>query len=107
MAETRGPLIGVRLLLLSLVVGAVIAVVSVIAFSNSEQELPFAVSIVVSTISLAALPGYILSAYVSNNVHDANLILAGAMNFILYSGLLLLLLSWRSRRRADRRRRID
>jgi hypothetical protein len=107
MTVTKEPLIRTRGLLLSLLVGAGIAVASVVAFSNSEQEMPFSASAVVSTISLAALPGYILSAYVSNNIHDANLILAGVMNFILYSSLLLLLLFWRGRRRAGRPTRND
>lgn len=102
MTEIKEPLIRVRRLPLSLLVGAGIAVASVVAFSNSEQEMPFLASIVVSTISLAVLPVYILSAYISSNIHDANLILAGVMNFILYSSLLLLLLSWRDRRSAGR-----
>jgi hypothetical protein len=49
--------------------------------------MPVIANIAVSTISLAALPGYILSAYLSNNIHDANLILAGIINFFLYGSL--------------------
>jgi hypothetical protein len=96
-----------RQLLLSLLVGAVIAAASVIAFSNSEREMPSSASIVVSTISLAAIPGYILSALISNNIHDANLILAGVMNFILYSSLSLWLLAWRSRGQRVARPEVD
>jgi hypothetical protein len=92
----------VRRLLLSLLIGALIATASVIAFSNSEQGLPLWASIIVSTISLAVFPGYILSAYISNNIHNANPILAGTLNFLLYSSLSLGLLSWRTRRKLRR-----
>ena len=102
MTATREPHFPVRRLLLAVLIGAVIATASVIAFSNSEREMPPTISIVVSTISLAVFPGYILIAYISNNIHDANLTLAGVLNFILYGSLSLWLLSWRGRRRAGR-----
>jgi high-affinity Fe2+/Pb2+ permease len=89
-----------RPLLLSILTGAVIAVASAVAYSNSGQQMPVVANIAVSTISLAVFPGYILSAYISNNIHDANLILAGFINFILYGGLSLWLLTWRDRRRS-------
>ena len=89
-----------RPLLLAILTGAVIAVASAVAYSNSGQQMPVVANIAVSTISLAVFPGYILSAYISNNIHDANLILAGFINFILYGGLSLWLLTWRDRRRS-------
>jgi hypothetical protein len=105
MTTTQEPFFRARRVLLSLLIGAVIAAGSVIAYSNSERDMPSFASIIVSTISLLALPGYILSALISGNIHDANLILAGVMNLILYSGLSLWLLSWRGRRRAAGRGR--
>jgi hypothetical protein len=42
---------------------------------------------------------YVLSATISGNIHDANLILAGLINFILYSGIVLWLIIRRSRKR--------
>lgn len=75
------------------------AVASAAAYVNSERQMPFLANIAVSTISLAVFPGYILSAHISNNIHDANLILAGFVNFILYGGVSLWLLTWRNRRR--------
>jgi hypothetical protein len=88
-----------RQLLLSVVVGAVISCASVIAYINSERDMPFLANIVISTVSLLAIPGYTLSAYISGNIHNANLILAGTINFILYSGLVLCLIIRRSRKR--------
>lgn len=88
-----------RRLLLATLAGAVISGTSAVAYVNSEREMPVIANIAVSTISLAVFPGYVLSAYISNNIHNANLILAGVINFILYSSLSLCLLSWRSRRR--------
>jgi hypothetical protein len=61
--------------------------------------MPAIANIAVSTIALAVFPGYILCAYISNNIHDANLILAGVINFFLYGSLTLWLLTWRSRRK--------
>src|SRR5580704_6587638 len=80
--------------------GALISVVSAVAYPHSGQEMPIVANIIVATASLAVLPGYILSAYISNNIHNANLILAGVINFFLYGGLSLWLLTWRSRRRS-------
>jgi hypothetical protein len=88
-----------RQLLLSVLVGAVISVASVIAYTNSERDMPFLANFVISTVSLAAIPGYILSAYISGNIHNANLIIAGTINFIIYSGLVLWLINRRSRKR--------
>lgn len=102
MTTTQEPSVRARLVLLSLLIGAVIAAASIIAYSNSEREMPPSASFVVSTISLAAMPGYILSALILNNIHDANLILAGVINLILYSSLALWLLFWRRRRRMAR-----
>ena len=87
-------------LLIAILAGAVISGASVIAYINSGQEMPIAANIVVSMFALAAMPGYIVSAYITNNVHAANLILAGGINFILYGGLSLWLLSRRRRRRS-------
>src|ERR1700722_149737 len=84
-------------LLIAILAGAVISGASVIAYINSGQEMPIAANIVVSMFALAAMPGYIVSAYITNNVHAANLILAGSINFILYAGLSLWLLSRRRR----------
>jgi hypothetical protein len=88
-----------RHLLLSSLVGALIAAASSIAYVNSERTLPSIIGIVISTVSLAFIPGYILCALLTNNIHDANVLLAAVMNFVLYSGLLLWILSLRSRRR--------
>ena len=102
MTTTQEPSVRARLVLLSLLIGAVIAAASVIAYSNYEREMPPSASFVVSTISWAVMPGYILSALILNNIHDANLVLAGVINLILYSSLALWLLSWRRKRRMAR-----
>jgi hypothetical protein len=78
-----------RQLLLSLLVGALIAGASVIAYINSEREMPYAAYIAVSILALFVFPGYILSAYISNNAHDANLILAALINWDLYGAVIL------------------
>ena len=80
--------------------GAMISGASVISYVNSGRNMPLVANIAVSAISLAVFPGYILSAYLSNNIHDANLILAGIINLLLYSGLSLWLISRRSRKRS-------
>ncbi len=87
-------------LLLAILAGALISGASSVAYMNSGRDMPVIINFAVSTISLAVFPGYILSAYISNNIHDANLILAGFINFSLYGSLSLWLLTWRSRRRA-------
>jgi hypothetical protein len=87
--------------------GAVISGASAVAYVNSERQMPVIANIAVSTISLAVFPGYILSAYISNNIHDANLILAGIINFLLYGSLSLGLLTWRNRRRLAARPGVD
>lgn len=61
--------------------------------------MPVVANIIVATASLAGLPGYILTAYITNNIHNANLILAGVINFFLYGGLTLWLLTWRRRKK--------
>jgi hypothetical protein len=83
-----------------MLVGTVASGASAAAYVNSERTMPVVANIAVSTISLPVFPGYILSAYISNNIHDANLILAGFINFILYGGLSLWLLTWRNRKRS-------
>jgi len=88
-----------RLLLPSILVGALISVASAIAFINSARELPFIANIVVSTISLAALPGYILTALITGNIHDANLVLAALINCVLYSTVTLRLMIRKNRKR--------
>jgi high-affinity Fe2+/Pb2+ permease len=100
MSENKQSTFQARLLLLATLTGAVISIVSAVAYPHSGQEMPVVANIIVATASLAVLPGYILSAYISNNIHDANLILAGVINFLLYSGLTLWLLTWRSRRKS-------
>ncbi len=87
-------------LLLAMFTGAMVSGASAAAYVNSERQMPALANIAVSTISLAVFPGYILSAYISNNIHDANLILAGFINFILYGSLSLWLLTWRNRKRS-------
>jgi hypothetical protein len=98
MKESKSSNLQVRQLLLSTVVGAMISSASTIAFMNSERKMWMIANIAVSTVSLAVIPGYILSAYFSGNIHNANLILAGAVNFIIYSSLVLLLIVRRSRK---------
>ena len=93
-------------LLLAMLIGAVISGASAVAYVNSEREMPAIANVAVSTIALAVFPGYMLSAYISNNIHDANLILAGFINFILYGSLSLWLLTWRSRRKSAARPRV-
>jgi hypothetical protein len=88
-----------RHLLLASLGGALIAAASGIAYINSELAVSPIIGFVISTISLASIPGYILCALLTNNIHDANLLLAGVMNFVLYGSLLLWLLSLRSRRK--------
>jgi hypothetical protein len=97
----------VHRLLLAMLAGAVISGASAVAYVNSERQMPVVANITVSTISLAVLPGYILSAYISNNIHDANLILAAVINFLLYGSLSLWLLTWRSRRKSAARPGVD
>jgi hypothetical protein len=94
-------------LLMAMLVGAVISGASAVAYINSERQMPVIANIAVSTISLAVFPGYILSAYISNNIHGANLILAGVINFLLYGSLSLWLLTWRSRRKLAARPGVD
>jgi hypothetical protein len=86
-------------LLLAMLAGAVISGASAVAYINSERQMPVLANIAVSTVSLAVLPGYILSASISNNIHNANLVLAGIINFLLYSSLSLWLNTWRNRRK--------
>lgn len=100
MSGNRRLNVQVRQMLLSVFVGAVRSCTSTIAYSNSGQNIPFMANTIVSAIALPVIPGYVLSAYILNNIHDANLILAGAINFFLYGGLSLWLISWRSRRRS-------
>jgi hypothetical protein len=88
-----------RHVLQSSLAGTLIAVAGSIAYVNSERALPSIIGIVISTISLAFIPGYILCALLTNNIHDANVLFAAAINFLLYSGLLLWLLSMRTRRK--------
>lgn len=99
MSATNRYTFQVHRMLLAMLTGAVLSGASAVAYVNSEQDMPAIANIAVSTISLAAFPGYILSAYASNNIHNANLILAGIINFLLYGGLTLWLLTWRSRRK--------
>ncbi len=82
-----------RRLLLSSLGGALIALASGFAFVNSEQAWPPVIGFVISSISLASIPGYILCALLTDNIHDANLLLAGVLNFLLYGSLLLWALS--------------
>jgi hypothetical protein len=90
-----------RQLLLSLLVGALIAAASSIAYVNSGQEMPFVANIAVSMIALAVFPGYILSAYLTNNIHDASLIIAAFINCALYSAVCLYLMVLKNRRNPD------
>jgi hypothetical protein len=83
------PALQTRQLLLALLVSALIAGASASAYINSELEMPFAAYTVVSTLTLFVFPGYILSAYISNNIHNANLILAAFINWVLYSAVIL------------------
>ena len=99
MSVTTRSTFQVQRLLLAVLLGAVLSGASAVAYVNSERDMPAIANVAVSTIALAVFPGYILSAYISNNIHDANLILAGVINFFLYGGLTLWLLTWRSRRK--------
>lgn len=60
--------------------------------------MPMIPKIAVSSISLAVIPGYILIAFISGNIHDANLLFAGAVNFIIYSSFVLWLVIRRNRK---------
>ena len=95
MSTSKQPTSQTHRLLMAMLVGAVLSGASATAYVNSERQMPVLANIAVSIISLAVFPGYILSAYISNNIHDANLILAGSINFILYSSLSLWLFTWR------------
>ena len=99
MSGSKQSAIQTRDVLPAVLVGAVLSVASAIAYSNSGQSVSSATQIIISAIALPIVPGYVLSAYISGNIHDANLILAGVINFILYGGLTLWLLTWRSRRK--------
>jgi hypothetical protein len=92
-----------RQVLPSILMGAVASCASAIAYSNSAREMPLVANVTVSTICLPVIPGYILSAYISNNFHDANLILAGNINFGIYSSLLLWLTTRRRRKQHKKR----
>ncbi len=92
---------------MAILAGAIVSIASSIAYINSERQMPTIANFAVSTLSLAVFPGYTLSAYISNNVHDANLILAGVINFLIYGSLSLWLLSWRSRKKSAARPRND
>jgi hypothetical protein len=97
MSESKPSVFQSRLLILSILIGAVISGAGVIAFINSGRDLSFVANIVVSTISLAALPGYILTALITGNIHDANLVLAAFINCILYSAVTLHLMIRKNR----------
>jgi hypothetical protein len=86
-------------MLLSVCIGAVLSCASAIAYSNSGQQKTFLANVVISAIALPVIPGYISSAYILHNIHNANLVLAGAINFILYTGLSLWFLARRNRKR--------
>jgi hypothetical protein len=103
----RRSAIQTRDMLLSMLIGAVLSCASAVAYSNSGQNVPFVAQIVISAIALPVIPGYVLSAYISNNIHDANLFLAGVINFLLYGSLSLWLFTWRSRRRLAAQSNID
>jgi hypothetical protein len=107
MSETKRSALQTHQLLLSMLIGIFVSGASVIAYINSEREMPFAANLVVSTVSLAVFPGYIVTATLSNNIHNANLLIAGAINFVLYSGLSLWLITWRSRRKLAARTGVD
>jgi uncharacterized membrane protein YfcA len=85
-----------------MLLGALLAGSSVAAYINSERELPQVSRIAVGLIALPVIPGYILSAYISGNIHDAGLILATLLNFILYGLLTMWFLTRRSRRLSAR-----
>jgi amino acid transporter len=90
-----------RQLLWSLLVGGLIAGASVIAYINSERDVPFAATIALSILTAFVFPGYTLSAYISNNIHNANLILAALINWVLYSAIILWVVVRKSRKRKD------
>jgi hypothetical protein len=78
-----------------------IAGASVIAYINSERDVPFAAAIALSILTAFVFPGYILGAYISNNIHNANLILAALINWVLYSAIILWVVVRKSRKRKD------
>jgi hypothetical protein len=107
MSDNRQPKLRIRQMFIAIFVGAAIACASAIAYSNSEQNIPFVPNMVVSAIALPVVPGYVLSAYIFHNIHDANLIFAGTINFFLYGGLSLWLMFRRGRRRSAEEPDID
>ncbi len=100
MSKEKVSMIRSRQVLPAILAGAAISLSSAIAYANSGEEMPAIAGAGVGMIAVAVFPGYIVSAYITNNIHDANLILAGFINFILYGSLSLWLLSWRSRKRS-------
>jgi hypothetical protein len=98
MSAIERPSFQARRLLLATLAGAAVSGASTIAYVNSEQQVHVLANIAIGTIAMFIFPGYLVSAYITN-IHDANLILAGVVNFILYGGLSLWLLTWRSKRK--------
>lgn len=92
--------LGSRLMISSISIGVAITIISAIPYNVPDQRLPSYVADILEVISIAFMPGHILSAFCSNSAHNPNLILAVVINSVLYGTLAVWLLSRLSRRRS-------